>query len=93
VAAVLLCLMFLLIREVGSSFVVDAVWAYYNMIVEDTEGEIRHGLFVVVHLRSSCAQIESALFAAYHLFSLCIPRVAPFVATFYHEELRSHSSG
>jgi hypothetical protein len=59
----------------------------------DAEGEIRPGLFVVVHSRSSCAQIESALFAASHLFSLFIPGATTFAATFYYEELRSHESG
>ncbi len=48
------------------------------------DGEIRHGLFVVVHSRSCCAQIESALFAAYHLFSPFIPRVITLIATFYY---------
>jgi hypothetical protein len=53
------------------------------------EGEIRHRLFVVVHSRSFYAQIESVLFAGYYLFSLFIPRIATFIATFYYEELRS----
>ena len=64
-----------------------------DFVLRKAEGEIRHGLFVVVHSRSSSAQIESTLFAASHLFSLFIPRVAPFVATFYYEELRSHEAG
>jgi|GEM_PF-6552526 len=60
------------------------------MLEKGNEGEIRHGLFVVVHSRSSYAQIESALLAAYYLFSLFIPRVATFVSTFYYEELRAY---
>jgi hypothetical protein len=60
-----------------------------EVLVVSVEGEIRHRLFVVVHSRSFYAQIESVLFAAYYLFSLFIPCVATFIATFYYEELRS----
>jgi len=45
----------------------------FQVLLLDFEGEIRHGLFVVVHSRSFCAQFESALFAASHLFLLFIP--------------------
>src|SRR5215469_9057283 len=55
-------------------------------MASDAEGEIRHELFVVVHSHSSSAQIERTLFAAQYLFSLFIPRVAPFVATCSYEE-------
>jgi len=61
---------------------------YYQPLL-GFDGEIRHRLFVVVHSRSFYAQLESVLFAAYYLFSLFIPRVATFIATFYYEELRS----